>query len=216
MSSRINSSKSYNVILEYLNISILSENLDWNNKILTLDKQIDFIPITIKHYNNLISNTNPTTLPLPLPLLITKNPALTYNDINNYWDNLSNDYKKHVIKNHFITPLCIVGDTLVLGVVVIGVEWKKYKLVETFNLLSVINNSCSNVKGDVNFNYILGIVKNLINKELLESKMLKVDNKIINWYYIFQNISGYLPKLKIIYKEKQKASINFFQNRLNP
>jgi hypothetical protein len=214
MSSRIKSSKSYNVILEYLNITILTENLDWENKILTLDKQIEFIHITIKYYNN--PNSNDTTL----PLLITQNPALIHNDIINYWDNLPNDYKKQIIKNHFITPLCIIDDTIILGVVVFGVEWKKYKLVETFNLLSVINGACGNVKGNVKgnekFNYILGIVNNPINKELLESKTLKVDNKIINWYYIFQNISGYLPKLEIIYKKKQNASINFFQNRLNP
>ena len=214
MSSRIKSSKSYNVILEYLNIKILTENLDWENKILTLDKQIEFIHITIKYYNNPKSNN--TTL----PLLITQNPALIHNDIINYWDNLPNDYKKQIIKNHFITPLCIIDDTIILGVVVFGVEWKKYKLVETFNLLSVINGACGNVKGNVKgnekFNYILGIVNNPINKELLESKTLKVDNKIINWYYIFQNISGYLPKLEIIYKKKQNASINFFQNRLNP
>ena len=214
MSSRIKSSKSYNVILEYLNIAILSENLDWKNKILTLDKQIEFISITIKYYNN--PNSNDTTL----PLLITQNPALIHNDIINYWDNLPNDYKKQIIKNHFITPLCIIDNTIILGVVVFGVEWKKYKLVETFNLLSVINCACgnvkSNVKGNEKFNYILGIVNNPINKELLESKTLKVDNKIINWYYIFQNISGYLPKLEIIYKKKQNASINFFQNRLNP
>jgi len=210
MSSRIKSSKSYNVILEYLNITILSENLDWKNKILTLDKQIEFIPITIKYYNN--PNHNDTTL----PLLITQNSALTHNDIINYWDNLPNNYKKQIIKNHVIIPLCIIDNTIILGVVVFGVELKKYKLVETFNLLAVINGACGNVKGNEKFNYILGIVKNPINKELLKSKTLKVDNKIINWYYIFQNISGYLPKLEIIYKKKQNASINFFQNRLNP
>ena len=57
-----------------------------------------------------------------------------------------------------------------------------------------------NVDWKESIKYNVGFIS--INKELLESKTLKVDNKIINWYYIFQNISGYLPKLEIIYKKK--------------
>ena len=50
--------KCYNVVLEYLNINIISDNLDLENKKIYLDEKIELIPINITHlYNNITKKT---------------------------------------------------------------------------------------------------------------------------------------------------------------
>ena len=217
MSSRItppeyqSKSKSYNVILEYLNISILSDNINYETNTINLSNQSEHILITIKHYHPTISN-------LKLPALLTANPAITHNDIIQYWDKLSNDIKTK--QHNCIAPLYLADDNLILGVIIFGNgDWKNYKLLETFNLLSTINYS-NDAKPDAKHNVILGIIKNPVFKKILENKNIIYDDGNllgkVKWYYIFQNMANYLPKLAIIRKEKVNTSINFFQNRLNP
>ena len=65
----------YRVILEYLTVNIISDNINWKDRNITLSRYIQYIPINIKHYQ---------TVNIILPDIITSNPALTYLDIINY------------------------------------------------------------------------------------------------------------------------------------
>jgi hypothetical protein len=214
--------KKYKVILEYLNINVIAENLDWQNKQLFLDEKIELIPINIKHlYRQNKLNENQ----LFLPDIIIKKPALEYIDIIEYWNNIDIDIildinikKLKVGKDYYIIPLYLINNILILGIVILGtpeyINTKEYKIIHTFNLLSIINKKIFNSTNN-KLNIIQGILNNPINLELLKNIYIQEHN--IKWLYIFRNIVNYLPKFEIIIKQKKKkVFINFFQNRLNP
>ena len=259
-------SKSYKVILEYIKINIVSENIDWINKNITVNSNSENIIINIQRLENAIGKSL-------LPDLITNKKAITYNDIIHYWNkNLvsennfintnTNTYTNTSLKineDYFIVPCYIINGLVILGIVIFNnsnpsnVKGELPKILETYNYLSTIKpldninanaNANANTNENINkFNIINGILNYRINsssgkikllgKEILSNKYLKIlihsdtnnnqDHKhnheqelLIKWEHIFRNIANYLPKFKIIYKSKENAITNFFQNRLNP
>jgi hypothetical protein len=210
--------KCYNVVLEYLNINIISDNLDLENKKIYLDEKIELIPINITHLYNNITNK------LTLPNLLSNKPALEYIDIINYWNNLDNsinEIKKLKLNNdYYIIPFYIINNILILGIVFYSnleyiINTKEYKINKTSNLLCYFNNNNNN--NNNKFNVIKGILNYSINLEILKKLSLENNNiPNVSWLFIFRNIINYLPKFEIIINPKCNKAINFFQNRLNP
>ena len=260
----IKGNKNYKVVLEYLSIRLITDNLDWGNKCLKVNNQTEYLIINIQRLEKSIGKN------VGLPdLEIGNTSALSHNDIIKYWANLETEtnFKNNleIIKNltlnidYFVVPYYIINNVLILGIVIFNNGYHvgsnsitgKYKVVETYNYMSDIKPKkpinalvdkykISILDGIVNCKINNNGVITSISKEILKDKYIKINNNglglglglglgsglgltdlniselCIKWEYIFRNISNYLPKLEIIYKNNQNKTTNFFQNRLNP
>ena len=195
-------SKSYKVILEYIKINIVSENIDWINKNITVNSNSENIIINIQRLENALDKSNKSSLP-SLPDLTTNKKAITYNDIINYWNknlasennfintntntNTNKNISLKINEDYFIVPCYIINGFLILGIVIFNTGNARDelpKILETYNYLSTIK-PLDNINANVNeFNIINGILNyrignnhgkiKLLGKEILSNKYLKI------------------------------------------
>lgn len=221
--------KKYNVVLDYIKIKLLSDTVDWENKIITVNDNIEHIIVNVQHFQH-IDNYNYNDANKYLPDLIINNPAPTHQDINNYWQNLSNDIKNNIefIKNltlninYFIAPAYINDTTIILCIILYSntiyntydIIYNNYKIINSFMYLSTLNpyNILHTQHTQHKYNILNGILNYKIGKysiiqfinqiHLLKQQIVYSNTLSINWLYIFTNILNYLPSFDIIYKHK--------------
>jgi hypothetical protein len=210
-------SKRYKVILEHIKISIVSDNYDVNNNVLSIGKNMEFVPVVIQRIIKIKEEYE-------LADLETNNYALTYQEIKKYCARyISNS---NVNSNIVVVPCYIVDNILVLGVVeVAGINKTSSSVVKINNasndlLLCLSDITITSVIGDkILVNILGGIIHNRINKDsnelkplknknviisLKEKKTVSQENKglIIKWEHILMNIANYLPRITLIYSRR--------------
>ena len=191
--------KKYKVILEYFAITIITDNMDWKNKRITINANKEHIMINIQRLENKCIYEN--------PVITTTKPAIEYQDIMLYWDKIKDIYLgnelcnipcnddnlirkslKHLQLNndYFITPCYITNDIIILGIVIFPYSQytTNYKIIESHIYLSTIKPlDARDIHKTHNFNIINGILNYRVNihgnikilgNEILNNKFLKI------------------------------------------
>ena len=140
--------KTYNVILDYLKLSLFTDNVDWFNRTLTITDKIEHIIVNIQHLQPIQqSNENVISLSLQLPLLSITSPAPAQQDIINYWNTIP-DTIKHSIElikdlrlniEYFIAPFIITHNLIILGIIIYD------NVIPSPNIIHNINNINYNI-----------------------------------------------------------------------
>lgn len=153
----------YNVILDYVKISLFTNNVDWINKTITINHNTEHIIVNITHLQSKdkTKTNNKTNNCVILPDLLINNPAPTQQDINNYWYNLPDSIKNNIdiIRDlqinidYFIAPFYITNNIVILGIIkyepkiineilpdieLPSKSYKNYKIINSFIYLSTI------------------------------------------------------------------------------
>ena len=155
--------KTYNVILDYLKLSLFTDNVDWFNRTLTITDKIEHIIVNIQHLQPIQqSNENVISLSLQLPLLSITSPAPAQQDIINYWNTIP-DTIKHSIElikdlrlniEYFIAPFIITHNLIILGIIIYD------NVIPSPNIIHNINNT--NYTPNMYYNIINGILYNRV------------------------------------------------------
>jgi len=209
--TKIITNKNYRVILEYLTIRLITDNLDWDNKSIKVNNHTEYLIINIQRLEQKVEKT------IKLPdLEISNKSALSHNDIINYWANLETNFKNNleIINNltlnidYYVVPYYILNDLLILGVIIFNKGSNiNYNIVETFNYMSDIKPKQVVIDDKYKISILDGIVNCKINnngvitlfsKEILKDKYMKIKNigKDIGKDIGIKNINN-IPELSI-------------------
>jgi hypothetical protein len=187
--------KSYKVILEFIKIKIISENIDCINKNITVNSKSKHIIINIQRLDNKIDNIDKQKSYV-LPNLNIKNKAILYEDIIKYWlqnsDNITCNLFKifkisetkslKINEDYFVVPCYIINNLLVLGIIILDVNKYNCKILETYNYLSTLNPICKLIhthKLDIQLD--LDIHLNSDSDIHLKLKQWNIINGILNY-----------------------------------
>lgn len=203
-------------ILEYYVINpITNIPIDYKSKSITVNHNIDYIMVTIK-------KVKPSTLGLLEQINLTKPPSrdtqYNSNDLLSYIEKIRKQLDKQVKKqlleleydiNYYIVPLAIYTNKLILGIIVFSpVSIASNNILGCWNLLS----SISSISSDCNCNYSsktgFDILAGILNFSNTASNNKNQIPKELKRYFI--NAHNYLPKFKVIRKEKTITK-NIFQ-----
>jgi hypothetical protein len=196
--TKTTSNKNYKVILEYLKIRIITDNLDWTNKCIKVNNQTEYLLTNIQRLVQNDSYTNNIELP---ELEINNNYALSHHDIIKYWANIETNFKNKLklIANlelnidYFIVPYYLINNLLILGIVIFNSNKhdnsnsnsntdNDYKIIETYNYISDIKQT-RQIGNEYKFSILDGIVNCKLNKngiitlfgnEILKDKYLNI------------------------------------------
>jgi len=196
--TKIITNKNYRVILEYLTIRLITDNLDWDNKTIKVNNHTEYLIINIQRLEQKVEKN------IKLPdLEISNKSALSHNDIITYWDNLETNFKNNleIINNltlnidYYVVPYYILNDLLILGVVIFNKgsnsnsnrnsNSSNYNVVETFNYMSDIKPKQVVIDDQYKISILEGIincrinnngVKTLFSKEILKDKYMHIKN----------------------------------------
>ena len=210
---------------ELFSLNCMSDNFSWKDKTITIKHNIEYILISLEHYNfiesnytilnNAIQNNAKQEFTLPF----------TYSDLTKFWLNNIKKYSD-IFNIDFITlklgvdyslaPLylsnCVSKNNnfIVIGIFLLNY---KYKINDNSKITSIKHNFLSKVKSlpntrkcDINkYNIISGIL-NYQNLFVDINNSYKIPLKTI-----LTNACNYLPKLDIIikYNESLKGCFKF-------
>jgi len=213
-------SKTYTVILEYIKLSLFTDNVDWCNKQIKLSHNIEYIIVNIQHLqycnttqlldthnNNNTNNTINNNMLENLPLLSINSQAPSHQDIINYWYNLPDDIKNSIelitdlILNidYFIAPLYITHDIIILGIIVYDNVMPTSKILKS-NLYTQNYNIIDN------FNFVSSIKP--YNTNICKNKQYKINYNIINGILYHRVMYNNKPTfINTVYKDYNMCNI---------
>ena len=211
-------SKTYTVILEYIKLSLFTDNVDWCNKQIKLSHNIEYIIVNIQHLqycntmqlfdtHNNTNNTNNNNMLEDLPLLSINSQAPSHQDIINYWYNLPDDIKNSIelitdlILNidYFIAPLYITHDIIILGIIVYDNIMPTSKILKS-NLYTQNYNIIDN------FNFVSSIKP--YNTNICKNKQYKINYNIINGILYHRVMYNNKPTfINTVYKDYNMCNI---------
>jgi hypothetical protein len=211
------------VLFELFNVKTISDNINWENKTITINNRIEHTNVIFENY---LFNNNSTTSFIIKTDLYKQQSVISWKSLIDLWNSYILEYTKY-IKNYikftilslgtdyYIAPIYITKNITILGIFIFDNQNTNSHTdniikKDVFGFLSTIK-PIGNIKEiDKNkFNICSGILnfRNHNNKYFntqFENKMItrNIPGTIIeiNWKIILSNIRNYIPKLDIIYK----------------
>jgi hypothetical protein len=192
--------------------------INWDLKQVTLKHDVRYIYNTLYHYKAKID-----IVQTQHELHQYKNnwEPLNYKSLKNRW----NDQKKVFLDiwnidftelkekvDYILTPLYKTEKIYIIGIILLTLDTKIIKKLMKTCKQPTIYNFLSQIKGDLQFNIIKGVLEHLINQVKDKYICINLTNSVtnsnnqINLYLeeIFYNIRNYFPKIQIEYTKQQQ------------
>jgi len=203
-----------------------NKTVNFNNKTLTVNHNIDFLYLNLTYYPELSYKSNIESI-IKSKIFIKKYKVSNllsllsnWNIFIKYWNDTITDYSKafdikfdnlKLNTDYSLVPIYITENILYIGIILLN-----YKQINTntninsqsYSFLSEIKlYQCKNKLNMNKYNFINGI----LNKKINKNNVFVLDTqKKIPLHYILQNSLNYIPNLEIIRVKKN------LRNPLNP
>jgi hypothetical protein len=227
------------IIFELFSLDVLSSNIDWIAKTITINKNVKYIHMSINHYiKDVKKEINKKNIK---PKFNIKSHS--WLDVITYWKaniTVYNEYfhiefDKLVLGTHYyLAPIYINSVDLIIGIFLnissITTEFNQIVKnnaagVKSYRFLSIIKPVNINITKECNlkkFNLLYGAVEyqNEVGRDRsnhINDTISLDDNKYnIPLKCLLLNARNYLPKLEIIEIDNIASFTNIFQNRRGP
>jgi len=227
---------------ELFSLDLLSSNIDWIAKTITINKNVKYIHMSLNHYmKDVKKEINKKNIKTKFNI-----KSHSWLDVIKYWKaniTLYNElfhieFDKLVLGTHYyLAPIYINSVDLIIGIFLnissITTEFNQivkndHEGVKSYRFLAIIKPVNINITKECNlkkFNLLGGILEyeyqNEVAKKPIKSYIEEIvsldDNKYnIPLKHILLNARNYLPKLEIIEKDNIGSFTNIFQNHRGP